>query len=136
LRVRDDVLPDEGDLSLAPLIDVVFLLLVFFMVATTYLDEERQLDVELPGATTGNVPEREADELVIDVLRDGRIAVRGETLDAAALDAVLADAARASRETAVTIRGDRLVHHEDVVSVMDACGRAGLVNLAVGTLER
>jgi biopolymer transport protein ExbD len=46
------------------------------------------------------------------------------------------DAAKAIKATTpVTIRGDRLVHHEDVVGVMDACGSAGLSNLAVGTLE-
>ena len=72
---------------------------------------------------------------MINVSRDGQLTLGGRSLDRAGLDAELLRVARRDPETPVTIRGDRLVHHEDIVGVMDACGSAGLSNLAVGTLE-
>jgi biopolymer transport protein ExbD len=126
---------EPAEINLTALIDVVFLLLIFFMVATTFLDPEREISIELPEATTASVSEELPQEIVINVLRDGTLSVNGGSVDRAALDSVLKRAAKSDPTTPVTIRGDRLVHHEDVVGVMDACGSAGLSNLAVGTLE-
>jgi len=126
---------DEMALNLTSLIDVVFLLLIFFMVATTFLDPEREIGIELPEALSAEVRGEVPDEIVINVGREGQLSVGGRSLDRAGLDAELLRVARTAPETPVTIRGDRLVHHEDIVGVMDACGSAGLSNLAVGTLE-
>ena len=120
---------------MAPLIDVVFQMLVFFLVASSWGVRERQLDLELPSAQSASAPADAPEELVIDVRRDGSLVLRGQELERAALQAELAGLARLNPRLPVTIRGDRLVHHEDVVAVMDACGLAGLTNLAVGTLE-
>jgi biopolymer transport protein ExbD len=126
----------EPEFSMAPLIDIVFQQLIFFMVVTTYQKTERELGVELPAAQSARAPEAAPDELVINVLRDGSIVLNGHQVQRDALAAELANAARAGRQVPVTIRGDRLAHHESVVAVMDACGVAGLSNLAVGTLDR
>jgi biopolymer transport protein ExbD len=135
MQIRDPHEADEMSLNLTPLIDVVFQLLVFFMVATTFLDPERELEIELPQASHAG-PEREAPrEVVINVARDGTLFLGGQSVDRAALEAALRQAAASDPATPVTIRGDRLSHHEAVVGVMDACGAAGLSNLAVGTLD-
>ena len=135
MNIRDDESEESVQMNLTPMIDVVFQLLVFFMVATTFLDPERELDVDLPEATTGDVVEERLDENVINVLRDGGFVLGGEPVDRERLSQSLARAAERNPETPVTIRGDRLVHHESIVTVMDACGAAGLFNLAIGTLE-
>jgi biopolymer transport protein ExbD len=135
MRVRDeDSIPDP-EFSMAPLIDVVFQMLVFFLVASSWGVKEKQLDLELPSAQSASAPEALPDELVIDVRRDGGIVLRGRELERSALQGELTGLARANPRLPVTIRGDRLVHHEDVVAVMDACGLAGLTNLAIGTLD-
>lgn len=126
---------EEPSLNLTPLIDVVFQLLIFFMVATTFLDPEREIDIDLPEATTGTRAEVQSDELVINVFADGRLVLSGETIAPGELLSRLKRAAQEDPRTPVTIRGDRVVHHERIVAVMDACGQAGLLNLAVGTLE-
>ena len=131
LKERKD---DEPVLNLTPMIDVVFQLLIFFMVATTFLDPEKEIGIELPEAASGTVSE-EVDELIINIFADGRIVVSGRDVAPDNLLSELKAAALADPQTPVTIRGDRLVHHERVVLVMDACGQAGLLNLAVGTLE-
>jgi biopolymer transport protein ExbD len=135
VNIRDDEELEEPTLNLTPMIDVVFQLLIFFMVATTFLDPERELEVELPEAESGELLAEEQDELVINVRRDGGIVLSGEAVDRERLRQVLAGAAARDPRTPVTIRGDRLVHHESIVGVMDACGSAGLFNLSIGTLE-
>ena len=136
MRVRDEAIPDP-EFSMAPLIDVVFQMLVFFLVASSWgaVQKEKQLDLELPSAQSSSAQKQEPDELVIDVRRDGGVVLRGREVDRGALQSQLADLGRANPRLPVTIRGDRLVHHEDIVAVMDACGLAGLSNLAIGTLD-
>jgi biopolymer transport protein ExbD len=124
-----------GTLNLTPLIDVVFQLLIFFMVATTFVNPEKEINIELPQAQSGEHAEEDLDEIVINVLADGSVMVSGQNLAQAALLDTLRARARSNPQTPVTIRGDRLVHHENIVSVMDACGQAGLLNLSVGTIE-
>ncbi len=134
MRIRGRA-QEEPTLNLTPMIDVVFQLLIFFMVATTFLDPEKEIEIELPEAESGTVSEAETDDLVINVFADGHIVLSGQELSRDDLLQRLRGAAANDPQTAVTIRGDRLVHHEHIVAVMDACGRAGLLNLSVGTLE-
>jgi biopolymer transport protein ExbD len=125
---------DEPVLNLTPMIDVVFQLLIFFMVATTFLDPEKEIGIELPEASSGEKAEKQSDEIIINVFADGSVIVSGEEVSQENLLDTLRASAVANPQTPVTIRGDRTVHHEHIVSVMDACGRAGLLNLSVGTL--
>jgi biopolymer transport protein ExbD len=132
--VRDDEPIEDQGLNLTSMTDLVFLLLVFFLCATTFMDPERALQLELPAAE--HASERLGDdELVINVARDGALTLGGRSVTRSALEDELRRAAARDPATPVTIRGDRLVHHEDIVAVMDACGAVGLSNLAVGTLE-
>ena len=133
-----NIQPDESEeliLNLTPMLDVIFQLLIFFMVATTFQKDEREINVELPQASTGNAISTETDEVIIHVRRDGTLVLGGEVVDAQELSRKLVAAAENNPETPVMIRGDRLVHHEDVVGVMDACGLAGLSSLSLGTME-
>ena len=131
IRSRDD---DEPVLNLTPMIDVVFQLLIFFMVATTFLDPEKEIGIELPEAVAGDAADTEREELVINVFADGRIVMAGQELPADELLGALKAAARSDPQVPVTIRGDRLVHHESIVAVMDAAGseRATLVGASEG----
>lgn len=135
MRIDDEAASDEPGMNMTPMIDVVFQLLIFFMLATTYIDPEKALELKLPEAESGTEPSAESDEIVINVLRDGRLVLSGQELNKESLSDALKRAAQRNRETPVMIRGDREVHHEAIVSVMDACGIAGLVNLSVGTID-
>lgn len=125
---------DEPTLNLTAMTDVVFNLLVFFMCATTFLQAvETEIEVDLPSAESSGEPERAPEEIVITVREDGGIYVSGAPRAPADLLALLRAAAESDPETPVTIRGDRRAEHQAIVSVMDACGSAGLFNLSVGT---
>ena len=136
MRIRDEDALAEPEFSMAPLIDIVFQLLIFFMVATTYTKKEKELQIELPSAQTAQDSKDAPEEIVINVFRDGRVSLSGHDVERGDLVGALVEAAHQSVQVPVTIRGDRLVHHEDVVAVLDACGVAGLSNLSVGTLDR
>lgn len=135
MRIRDEDTIGEPEFSMAPLIDIVFQLLIFFMLATTYQKSERQLDVELPRAQSGEKASSVPEEIVVDVTRDGRWFVAGREVEREGLIGALETAANGRTQTPVMVRGDRLAAHENVVVVLDACGLAGLQNLAVGTLD-
>lgn len=121
-------------IDLAPMIDVIFQLLIFFMVTTTFLHRERQIEIDLPVAETGSDPSGE-EEVVVNVHRDGRIGWGKDFVAVSELDHRLRAVAAVAPERPVTIRGDREARHEWIMNVMDACGRAGLGNLNVATLE-
>lgn len=135
MRIRDDEGLPEPEFNMAPMIDIVFQLLIFFMLATTYRKAERQLDVDLPIAESGTRAEQTPDEIMVDILRDGRVFVAGREVDRADLVEALAAASRGRDTAPVTVRGDRSTMHEVVVLVLDACGMAGLTNLSIGTLD-
>ena len=134
MRLREDADGDEYALNLTSMTDIVFLMLVFFMLATTFVDPEKALGIELPGAASAS--DAPAEELVLNVLEDGTYVVGGASLDAEGLRARLEERARQGTDTPVTIRGHRLARHEAIVTAMDACQELGLTNLSVGTTPR
>ncbi|MCP5021848.1 MAG: biopolymer transporter ExbD [bacterium] len=135
MKIRQEEGVEELVLNLTPMIDVIFLLLIFFMVATTFQDPERELDVDLPQAQSGSTLTEQDDEVVINIKQDGTVVISDREVTQEELVRHLSQTAQQDPETPVTIRGDRFVHHEDVVSAMDACGSAGLHNLSIGTLD-
>ncbi|MEL6429058.1 MAG: biopolymer transporter ExbD [Planctomycetota bacterium] len=125
----------ELSLNLAPMIDVVFLLLIFFMVATTFASVEKEMDLDLPTAETGEAAENPLDEVVVNIAADGTLQVDGEAVDGARLREILARAARANPKTPVTIRGDRASQLQRVTEVMDACRQTGLFDVGIMTRD-
>lgn len=134
MKLPSDSEGEEFALNLTSMTDIVFLMLVFFMLATTFVDPEKALGIELPGAASAS--DAPAEELVINVLEDGTYVVSGVSLDAEGLRARLTEAATRGTDTPVTIRGHRLARHEAIVTAMDACQGLGLTNLSVGTSAR
>ena len=132
MKIRTDISGEEAP-NLTPMIDVVFLLLIFFMVTTTFLNPEREIEVDLPTADSAGAIEQPPEEIIITVRQDGSVFLRGEARQEEELVSLLRSAAQHDPDTPVTIRGDRMAHHEAIVGVMDACGTAGLYNLSVGT---
>src|SRR5688572_25849929 len=122
--------PEEEVLNLTPLIDMVFLLLVFFLAATTFARAEVEMDLDLPRSQAGK-SDRESHLLVVNVLRDGRIRVDGREVTAEALRQRLRAAAARDKEQAVLIRGDTKVQFGVVAMAFDACLAAKLSRVSV-----
>ena len=127
---------DDGGINLTPLIDVVFLLLIFFMVSTTFTKESR-LQLELPTADGDPAIEQpETLEIVIDA--QGRYQLNEARLGKASMpDLMKAMQGLIGSDTMrpVVITADANTPHQAVVSAMDAAGRLGLVHLSITTQD-
>lgn len=134
INLGDDLEPEIG---LVALIDCIFFLLMFFMVATTFKQNEdnqrkRSIPVDLPkAAATFRADEASSTGVVITVGRDGSIYVDGVASTQGQLHDRLRNLAAHDTHAVVRIDGDRRAQFQDVVSVMDLCAFEGLTNLAV-----
>ena len=134
---------EELQINLTPLIDVVFLLLIFFMVSTTF-SKESQFHIKLPEAT--NEPTEPQNKLLeIEINSDGDFAVKGPRESAAkrlvnrsteTLTKALKTAAAGDRDLVIVIRADRRTPHEAVVNAMDMSRRLGYLNITFSTRQR
>ncbi len=121
---------NEESIDLTPLIDVVFLLLVFFLVSTTFAKDEVEMDLELPEATSGQ-PAGDSHLLVINVRQDGALSVDGRQVTKEALKQKLRAAAERDKTQEVLIRGDTRVHFGRVAMAFDACLAASLKRISI-----
>ena len=125
-----------GTLSLTPLIDVVFLLLIFFLVTSEFEEEERRLDIVLPTATSAVPMIGKPREIVIDVDEQGEVYLRGQKTSIEDLEKLLkASVAQNPTNQSAVIRADRSTTFQPVVNVMDVCNRSGISDYSVTTQE-
>ena len=119
-------------LELTPLIDVVFLLLIFFMVSTTFVHDRGGMQVELPRSEHRDlIPQGSDLSLVLGT--DGRIQLDGEDKNLEELKLALIRHAEEDPNTLVVLRADRGLEHGRVVEVMDLVQDLGLTNFAIAT---
>ncbi|MCB9662624.1 MAG: biopolymer transporter ExbD [Alphaproteobacteria bacterium] len=118
-------------IDVSPMIDIVFQLVLFFMVSTTFVSAPG-LEVELPRASTDEVL-AERDDVSVWIGADGSVAVDEEPVDLAELRLRLRRAAERDRGTLVILKADQGVPHGRVVTVMDLARTLGLERIAIAT---
>jgi biopolymer transport protein ExbD len=119
--------------NLTPLIDALFLLLIFFMVSSTFRDRAG-IPLELPGANTGESNESTVVEVEVD--KEGRILIEGESVSASDLRSVLEAALDRSESRDLLLRADQGVPYGSVIDVMDAAREARASRLVMATENR
>ncbi|AEB12215.1 ExbD/TolR family protein [Marinithermus hydrothermalis] len=119
-------------INLAPFIDIVFLLVVFFMVTSTFITPETGLPIDLPGAVTGEAKPASAPVVVLDA--QGQAHWQGQAVDDATLLVALRGALVDDPVGTVVLRADRKVPHGRVVEVMDTIRRAGAKRVAIAVI--
>ena len=120
-------------INITSLIDVVFLLLLFFVVTSTFL-ERPGLDLTLPAASPTEVARR--DEVTVELDADGDTWLDGARLEPAELEAGIERALASAGTERVVLEADERVPHGRVVEAMDAARRAGATGLVVATRPR
>ncbi|MBN2498671.1 MAG: biopolymer transporter ExbD [Deltaproteobacteria bacterium] len=127
---------EEVILEMTPLIDMVFQLLIFFLLTTTFAINVKEggLELDLPRAKSTQIPAM-ASHVVIAVLKDGRTVVGGEALQDPQLQSRLQQVHQQNADTLVIVQADRNVEHWRVVKVMDMAATLGLKRLAIATVE-
>ena len=125
--------PNPG-VPLTPMIDVVFLLLCFFVTSQIFAQWETEIDIALPTAATGDMPQRLPGEVIINVLADGTAVVNGQTLDDGQLRSMMDRLVQLFPGQPVLLRADKTTAYEHVVRVLDTCRQADIWNISFATL--
>jgi biopolymer transport protein ExbD len=129
---------ENVEINLASLIDVVFILLLFFVVTTTFT-RETQLKVDLPEAATGTPPEQtELKQLEILIAADGSYSLNAKQLlksDLPSLMAALQKESEGDNSLPLIISADAKTQHQAVITAMDAAGKLGFAHLRMTTIE-
>jgi biopolymer transport protein ExbD len=133
---------DETTIELTPLIDVVFLLLIFFLITTSFVkpeqqDKSAQIPVNLPSGVSGKAIS-EGERLVLTVTEEGKIRLDdGTTVEGEGLKAQLEQLYGTNPDAAILLRGDTSARHGNVVEILDTIKQSGFteVNLVIDTKD-
>ena len=118
-------------INMTPMIDVVFLLIIFFLVSSHLAKQETQMEMDLPAASSGHTPEEnEQPRVIVNVLPNGRMFLGSGEVSEASLDRRMKQAvATEGRDLEIRIRADRRVIYGHVEPILLACAKAGLWNV-------
>ncbi|MCU7836025.1 MAG: biopolymer transporter ExbD [gamma proteobacterium symbiont of Taylorina sp.] len=128
--------PEELDVNITPLVDVVFLLLIFFMVSTTF-DRQSELNIELPEAS-GEITESEEKEIEIFIKKDGQYIVNDQVLINSKIFTLkrnLREAAGGDNDPRIIISADKKSTHQSVMRAMDAARQVGFIHITFSAVE-
>lgn len=130
MRFREKT-PSKSFINLTPLVDMLFIILLFFLVTSTFIDQPN-IQLELP--TTKHTPTSKVDEQALTISRDGRLFFQNEPVERKELIQVLKKAFSQKTEKTLVLRADKNVPYGLVVDVMDAAKGAGLKKIVAPTI--
>ena len=122
---------DEPTLNLTAMLDVLFLLIIFFMLGTRFVDDERKIGLSVPKVVDKGSLTAAPSRCVVNVYLDGTIALDQQHVTLEELTAKLSAARRQHGEIGVLVRGDGNDKYQRMVSVLNACKQAGIKNLGI-----
>lgn len=128
---------EPASIDLTPLIDVVFLLLIFFMVSTTFT-REREMTVQLPEASVEAVADESPDRIEIEISAEGEYAINQQRLvnrESETLSRALSELAKGNTKLPLIITADAATPHQAVVTAMDVSGKLGFTHLRITTRQ-
>ena len=120
-------------LSLTSMLDVIFLLLCFFVTVSVFSQWENEISIKLPSAETSDEPDRLPGEIIVNLAKDGTVIVNGKMLELADLQARLKKVAKFYPGQPVIIRADKELAYEKLVKVIDTCRAADVWNFSLAT---
>ena len=130
---RAHVYPERIIFQIAPMVDILLFLLVFFILTWNFSRNEAELDVKVPAAQEGKESRRPAGEVILNVKKDGGIVMNRRPMSSEELLETLSRIAKLYPDQAVILRGDENVDYRFVVDVLDVCRAANIWNVAFAT---
>ena len=121
-------------IQMAPLIDIVFLTLVFFLSTTVYSSMESEIDITLPTASSAMAFERSSGEIFVNIRKDGHIVLNNREMTIEELQPVLDRVAQYFPGGSIIIRGDREAMLGRAIAVLDCCRKADIQNVSFAAL--
>ena len=133
MNFRAHVYPERIVFQIAPMVDILLFLLVFFILTWNFSRNEAELDVKVPAAQAGKENRRPAGEVILNVKKDGGIVMNRRPMSSEELLETLSRIAKLYPDQAVILRGDENVDYRFVVDVLDVCRAANIWNVAFAT---
>jgi biopolymer transport protein ExbD len=133
MNFRAHVYPERIVFQIAPMVDILLFLLVFFILTWNFSRNEAELDVKVPAAQEGKENRRPAGEVILNVKKDGGIVMNRRPMSSEELLETLSRIAKLYPDQAVILRGDENVNYRFVVDVLDICRAANIWNVAFAT---
>ena len=135
MRRREKIKDKTPELMISPMIDLIFLLLAFFIISTMYMTEVRTISIELPNAESAEVVHKSSS--LVSVKKDGTYWLDEKKMPLDRLVEEVKARRGANPGYYVVIRGEKEAHYNDVIRVLDSCKSAGLTHfgLAAGQGE-
>jgi len=135
MNLRSRAIPVHPGIQLAPLVDVLLLLLIFFLLTFNAARNENELDVKVPKASAAKEKTAPIGDVVVNVKSDGNVVVNRRTLNPQELTDLLKGLVQLNAEQAVVIRGDEAGAYRNIVNVLNICTQAGVTNVAFATAK-
>jgi biopolymer transport protein ExbD len=135
MNLRKHATPQHPGIQLAPLVDVLLLLLIFFLMTWNAARNENELDVKVPKASSAKEKTAPIGDVVVNVKADGNVVVNRRTLSSAELTEMLKNLVQLYPDQAVVIRGDESGAYKHIVEVLNICSEAGVTNVAFATAK-
>ena len=135
MNLRSHAPLQHPGIQLAPLVDVLLLLLIFFLLTWNAARNENELDVKVPKASAAKEKSAPVGDVVVNVKADGNVVVNSRTLTGAELTDLLKSLVQLNSEQAVIIRGDEAGAYKNIIGVLNICTEAGITNVAFATAK-
>lgn len=133
MNFRKRLQPEPRGFLIAPMVDILLVLLGFFMLTWSFSRQERELDVQMPSAGEAKEQRRSVGEVIINVKADGTLVMNRRPMSSEELLAALSRVASLYPDQAVVLRGDQRVDYGHIVQTLDLCRRANIWNIAFAT---
>jgi biopolymer transport protein ExbD len=122
-------------IQLAPLVDVLLLLLIFFLLTWNAARNENELDVKVPKASAAKERSAPLGDVIVNVKADGTVTVNKQIKTLAELEEQLKELVKLFPEQAVVIRADEAGAYKNVINVLNSCTEAGITNIGFATAK-
>lgn len=120
----------KPNIQMAPLIDIVFLTLVFFMTLSVFTQMESEIEISVPKSTESKEAVRSPGEVIINVSKDGEFIVNQKKMTITDLEVMLKKVSTLFPDQPVIIRADEKTYHQHIIEVLDACAKADIWDIS------
>ena len=126
---------DQAEVNMTPMLDIVFILLIFFIVTWQFARFERDMDISVPAAEETEDKDRQTGEIIVNVREDGSIILNGRVVSESELLSKLEAISEAYPDQAVILRGASDANFQAIINVLDQIKKAGIWNVAFATTK-
>ncbi len=133
MKFRRQISLHPAGFNITPLIDILLVLIIFFILTWNFSRDERDMAVRVPTATQAEESKPRPGEIILNVRTDGTVVLNQRTMDEASLKEVLKQVAKDFPNQPIIIRADRQVAYQHVIKVLDVCRAASIYNVAFAT---